>query len=219
MDGKEINKVNNSCALNKEEVYRKKEHYFFRVGSVMKLTKRALINIDYTYDFVDDAGALTCGKPGQEIEEEIVKVTREFIEKGDFVVFAVDVHLQDDPYHPETKLFPPHNIKGSIGRKLYGALEEVYQYSKEKPNVYYMDKTRYSAFAGTDLEIKLRERGITEVHLVGVCTDICVLHTAVDAYNKGFEIVVHEKAVASFNHAGHEWALGHFKGCLNAKIV
>ncbi len=61
-----------------------------------------------------------------------------------------------------------------------------------------MDKTRYSAFAGTDLEMKLRERGIEEVHLVGVCTDICVLHTAVDAYNKGFKIVVYEKAVASF---------------------
>lgn len=55
-----------------------------------------------------------------------------------------------------------------------------------------MDKTRYSAFAGTDLELKLRERGITELHLIGVCTDICVLHTAVDAYNKGFDIVIHK---------------------------
>ncbi|MED1372847.1 isochorismatase, partial [Bacillus paranthracis] len=27
--------------------------------------KRALINIDYTYDFVAEKGALTCGKPGQ----------------------------------------------------------------------------------------------------------------------------------------------------------
>ncbi|HCF31275.1 MAG TPA: isochorismatase, partial [Bacillus sp. (in: Bacteria)] len=34
--------------------------------------KRALINIDYTYDFVAEKGALTCGKPGQEIEKEIV---------------------------------------------------------------------------------------------------------------------------------------------------
>ena len=33
--------------------------------------KRALINIDYTVDFVADEGALTCGKPGQEIEAAI----------------------------------------------------------------------------------------------------------------------------------------------------
>ena len=72
---------------------------------------------------------------------------------------------------------------------------------------------------GTDLEIKLRERGITEVHLIGVCTDICVLHTAVDAYNKGFSIVVHQDAVASFDQAGHEWALRHFKNTLGANVV
>ncbi|MER2064657.1 MAG: isochorismatase family cysteine hydrolase, partial [Alkalibacterium sp.] len=72
---------------------------------------------------------------------------------------------------------------------------------------------------GTDLETKLRERAITEVHLVGVCTDICVLHTAVDAYNKGFNIVVHKDGVASFNEMGHEWALGHFQETLGAKVV
>ena len=88
---------------------------------------------------------------------------------------------------------------------------------KEDENVYYMDKTRYSAFAGTDLEMKLRERELKR-YLVGVCTDICVLHTAVDAYNKGFKIVVYEKAVASFNAQGHEFALGHFKSCLNAEV-
>lgn len=180
---------------------------------------RALINIDYTYDFVADAGALTCGKPGQEIEDEIVRLTEEFIQSGDFTVFAIDMHLEGDVRHPETKLFPPHNIQGTSGRDLYGRLQTVYDNHKDKQNVYYMDKTRYSAFAGTDLEIKLRERNITEIHLIGVCTDICVLHTAVDAYNKGFEIVIHEKAVASFNQNGHEWALGHFKGCLNATII
>lgn len=82
-----------------------------------------------------------------------------------------------------------------------------------------MAKTRYSAFSGTDLEIKLRERNITELHLVGVCTDICILHTAVDAYNKGFQIKVHSGAVASFNEAGHKWALNHFKHSLGATIL
>src|SRR5690606_34940955 len=117
------------------------------------------------------------------------------------------------------KLFPPHNIIGTKGRELYGELANVYEENKDKSHVYYFDKTRYSAFAGTDLEIKLRERGIQEVHIVGVCTDICVLHTAVDAYNKGFQIVIHKDAVASFNQAGHEWALGHFSSALGAEVI
>jgi nicotinamidase-related amidase len=179
---------------------------------------KAFINIDYTYDFVADDGALTCGEPGQAIEGKIVQLTEEFIENGDYVVFAIDVHDQGDKFHPETKLFPPHNLRGTSGRDLYGRLKDVYEANKQRENVVYMDKTRYSAFAGTDLEIKLRERGITEVHLVGVCTDICVLHTAVDAYNKGFKIVVYKEAVASFNQAGHKWALEHYEQSLGAMV-
>ncbi|WP_186580423.1 cysteine hydrolase family protein [Aquibacillus kalidii] len=179
---------------------------------------RALINIDYTNDFVAENGALTCGEPGQKIESKIVSLTEEFTEKGDYVVFAVDTHYENDHHHPESTLYPPHNISNTKGIELYGSLKAVYENNKDKENVYYMSKTRYSAFAGTDLEIKLRERGIEELHLVGVCTDICVLHTAVDAYNKGFNIVVREDAVASFNQVGHEWALGHFKGSMGATV-
>ena len=181
--------------------------------------KRALINVDYTYDFVADDGNLTCGKPGQAIEDKTVSITEEFIDSGDFVAFGIDAHEEGDQFHPETALFPPHNINGTSGKELFGKLAEVYEENKQKNNVYYFDKTRYSAFAGTDLEIRLRERGITEVHIVGVCTDICVLHTAVDAYNKGFRIVIHKDAVASFNETGHEWALGHFSSTLGAKVI
>ncbi len=183
------------------------------------MTKRALINVDYTYDFVADEGALTAGKPAQAIEEKIVALTREFIEAGDYVVFAIDAHKEGDAFHPETKLYPPHNIVGTSGRDLYGELADVYKQHKDKENVYYFDKTRYSAFSGTDLEIRLRERGIEEIHIVGVSTDICVLHTAVDAYNKGFKIIIHKDACASFSQVGHEWALDHFKNSLGAEVV
>jgi nicotinamidase-related amidase len=180
--------------------------------------KRALINIDYTVDFVENEGKLTCGKPGQEIEKAVIEITKDFMTQEDYVVFAIDTHIEGDELHPETRLFPPHNIKGTTGRDLYGGLDELYSKNSESPDVYFMEKTRYSAFAGTDLELKLRERGVQEVHLVGVCTDICVLHTAVDAYNKGFKIVVHSDAVASFNAEGHKWALGHFIGSLGAEV-
>ncbi|MEH7392557.1 isochorismatase, partial [Bacillus sp. JJ1474] len=42
--------------------------------------KKALINVDYTYDFVAEDGTLTCGKPGQALEERITEITKEFIE-------------------------------------------------------------------------------------------------------------------------------------------
>ena len=181
--------------------------------------KKALINIDYTNDFVAADGALTCGEPGQKIEKSIVGITEQFINNNDYVVFAIDLHKKDDPYHPETSLFPPHNIEGTKGRELYGQLQNVYAENKNNPAIHWMDKTRYSAFAGTDLELKLRERGINELHVVGVCTDICVLHTVIDAYNKGFSVVVHKDAVASFNQSGHNWALEHFMNTLGAKVV
>ncbi|MRN54639.1 cysteine hydrolase family protein [Paenibacillus monticola] len=176
---------------------------------------KALIVIDFTNDFVD--GSLPVGQPGIDIEPRIAQLTAEFVQQGDYVVMAVDLHDENDTFHPESKLFPPHNLRGSRGRELYGSLKNVYE--DNRAYIYWMDKTRYSAFSGTDLELKLRERGITELHLCGVCTDICVLHTAVDAYNQGFAITVHQDAVASFNAEGHTWALGHFENSLGARIV
>ncbi|MCI1904327.1 isochorismatase family cysteine hydrolase [Enterococcus hirae] len=179
---------------------------------------KALISIDYTNDFVAPDGALTTGKAGQAIDDRLAEVTQAFIDTGEFVVFAIDRHDPQDFYHPENRLFPPHNIKGTWGRELYGKLGEVYQKNQNAANVYWLDKRHYSAFCGTDLDLRLRERDIKEIHLTGVCTDICVLHTAVDAYNLGYRIVIHRHGVASFDPVGHDWALNHFEKVLGATI-
>lgn len=179
---------------------------------------KALISIDYTNDFVATDGALTTGSAGQAIEKTLVDKTRQFIEAGDYVVFAIDDHDKKDHYHPENKLFPPHNLTGTPGRQLYGSLKPLYEENKEKETVYWIDKRHYSAFSGTDLDIRLRERRITDLYLSGVCTDICVLHTAVDAYNLGYHIHILKDAVASFDPVGHKWALGHFANSLGASV-
>lgn len=180
---------------------------------------KALISIDYTYDFVAPDGKLTTGVAGQAIEPALTALTQAFIDNGDFVVFAIDAHDPADRYHPENKLFSPHNVIGTAGRKLYGALAALYADHQTKENVYWIDKRHYSAFSGTDLDIRLRERGITELYLTGVCTDICVLHTAIDAYNLGYRLVIPKNAVASFDQIGHEWALRHFAGTLGAELI
>lgn len=181
------------------------------------MTKKALLVIDYTVDFVADDGKLTCGAPGQAIEKKIATLIEDFIATGDPIIFANDVHYEGDTLHPESKLFPPHNIYGTAGRELYGKVREAFEMYREK--CISLDKTRYSAFAGTNLGILLTERKIEELYLVGVCTDICILHTAVDAYNAGYQIVVPKDGVASFNATGHDWALTHFEGSLGARVV
>lgn len=45
------------------------------------------------------------------------------------------------------------------------------------------------------LIVLLRERSINQVKIVGVCTDICVLHTAISAYNLGYKISVPAEGV------------------------
>lgn len=179
---------------------------------------KALICIDYTVDFVADDGKLTAGQPAQAIEAALVRAVEAAYEEGAYLFFAIDGHDEKDDFHPESKLFPPHNIRGTSGRHLYGQLADLYATIAESDRVFWLDKRHYSAFSGTDLDIRLRERGVTTVVLTGVLTDICVLHTAVSAYNLGYQIEIVENAVATLDQARTDWALAHFQGVLGASL-
>ena len=179
--------------------------------------KKALIIVDYNNDFVADNGTLTCGKPGQAIDDNIARVVTEFSESGDFIFNACDNHTENDEYHPE-KIFPAHCICGTLGRELYGnTLKAVNKVNPKQ--LIQIEKYKLSSFAGTNLDVKLRERNIKDIYLVGVCSDICVLHTAIDAYNLGYNIYIYENGIASFNAEGHAFALSHFKNVLGATIL
>ncbi|PKI20689.1 isochorismatase [Staphylococcus succinus] len=182
------------------------------------MKKSALIVVDYSNDFVADNGQLTCGKAGQQIEKYIVERIEVYNREKQEIFFMMDLHFEENSYHPENKLFPPHNIIGTLGRELYGKVYDIYQNILFNDFVHFLDKTRYDSFYGTPLDSMLRERNIKHLEIVGVCTDICVLHTAISAYNLGYAITISPKGVASFNPSGHEWALGHFKNSLGAEV-
>lgn len=181
--------------------------------------KEAILVIDYTNDFVHEKGALNCGVPGRKIEHNILQWVDNMFLDGHMVILPTDFHKPSDQFHPENKLFPEHNLDNTWGRELYNDLNHWFINNKNSNQVYFMDKTRYSAFVGTNLDLYLRSRGITSITITGVCTDICVLHTAIDAYNLNYKLKIVKNAVASFNEVGHNWALDHFKKVLNAEIV
>lgn len=179
--------------------------------------KRALLIVDYVNDFVADDGRLTCGKVAQNIDFKIVTLVHEFERSGDLIIEATDMHDESDIYNSERLMFPLHCFD-TYGRTLYGRTGEAV---KDVPHNQYVkiDKNRYSAFYGTSLNLKLRERGIKELHIVGVCTDICVLHTGVDAYNFGYKSFIYKDGVASFNQKGHDYVLTHFENVLNGEVL
>lgn len=183
--------------------------------------KKALILTDYTNDFVADDGKLTAGKPAQDIDSNLAEMIREMVNAGDYVFVMNDLHYEGDVGHPESTLFPPHNLAGSSGRDIYGktgeVLKELDDYRDKQ--IFYMDKFRYSCFAGTSLDILLKQFSIKTVVIVGVCSDICVLHTAIDAYNLGYRGIVPKNSVATFNTEGHQFALAHMKNTLGFDVV
>ncbi len=193
---------------------------------VFIVAKKAFILIDFSNDLIADEGVITCGKPAQAIAPVACAMMEEFLKNEDFVVVCNDVHPVDekgrrDPYHPETELFGPHNLAGAWGSALYGGVKDKWQaLSREYPfATVYFEKVRFSAFAGTQLDIWLRSRDVTEVVLGGVCTDMCVLHTAIDAYNRGYRIAIAAKATCSGSQEAYQFAIDHCKNLLGARII
>src|SRR5574344_1756419 len=101
---------------------------------------KALINIDYTFDFVATEGKLTTAEAGQKLHDDILALTRHFVDSGALVVFALDGHDPKDQYHPENKIFPAHNVMGTKGRDLYGDLAKYYSEHRHDPTIYWIDK-------------------------------------------------------------------------------
>jgi nicotinamidase-related amidase len=70
-----------------------------------------------------------------------------------------------------------------------------------------VEKTRYSAFIGADLEPWLRARGIDTLVLCGLTTECCVDCTARDAFHRDFHVFVPADACAAYEVDVHEAAL------------
>lgn len=152
--------------------------------------------------------------------DAVIPAVRRVVEKrlqaGDQVIFTADTH---DPDDREFEIFPVHCVRGTAEAELVPELQPLLARGS------LIRKRRYSAFFETDLDARLRAAAPRQVTVVGVCTDICVLHTVSDLRNRDYRVLVPHEAVATFDAPGHpgdevqQWSLAHLRGVLGATVA
>lgn len=169
---------------------------------------KALLVIDMLRDFLEEEGALCIGET-KELRDNIKAKLDDWRKEDLPVIYIMDRHHPNDS---EFQMFPPHCVAGEWG-------SEVVDEIAPQEGDYLIYKRRYSAFFGTELDLILRELGVTEIELVGVCTQICILYTAADARMRHYSVTVDRKLVSSFDSEAHEFALKEMENTLGVEVL
>jgi nicotinamidase-related amidase len=81
--------------------------------------------------------------------------------------------------------------------------DEIVEDLAGDPRDIVVTKRNWSAFYGTDLDLQLRRRGVTQIVLTGVATSIGVDSTARGAYEHGYHVTVATDAVTDMDDDSH----------------
>jgi len=177
---------------------------------------RALIIVDFQRDFTP---GWALGVPdGDAIASRLNELAAS--EAFSLVVATRDWHPADhSSFARQGGPWPPHCVQGTVGAELHDGLDaEAIDLVVDKGQDPATEG--YSGFDATGLADTLRGRGIDALTVVGLATDYCVLHTAVEGVGNGFAVQVEagatrpvevsegdgERALANMRDAGVELA-------------
>ena len=176
---------------------------------------KVLIVVDMQRDFI--SGAL-----GTKEAAAIVGNVVERIESSnnELILFTQDTHGEDYLSTSEGKKLPVvHCVKDTEGWEIDSAIISAWRNNKNTVRIAELHENTFmkSVFGSVDLVefLKSRKDEISEIEILGVCTDICVVSNAIMIKNtmSDIKISVNSELCAGVTPDSHREALNVMKMC------
>ena len=158
-------------------------------------SRTALCVVDLQNDFADPGGSLyvTDGEKVVPFANEQIRAARD---AGALVVYTQDWHPPDTPHFAKDGgVWPVHCVRDTWGAAFHpdlivdGPIVRKGTGGEDGYSAFTVADPKSGERSPTELEGILREHGLTGVILVGLATDYCVVSSALDAIEAGFETV------------------------------